>query len=105
MGDPLTLGMRYGWVGRDPESPELQRQRDLLAHKNGIAGLEILTPDRVEDAKRIFYRDGFVVVTTALTVEQLETMRNGCARVVAEIMETDVKRQGNRGSHHGSLAV
>ena len=78
--------MRYGWVGRDSESPELQRQRELLAHKNGITGLEIVTPDRVQDAKRIFYRDGFVVVSEALTGPQLLTVGDGCARVIAEIM-------------------
>ncbi|MDE0873559.1 MAG: phytanoyl-CoA dioxygenase family protein [Acidimicrobiales bacterium] len=103
MSDSLNLGMRYGWVGLDSESPELQRQRELLAHKNGITGLEIVTPDRVQDAKRIFYRDGFVVVSEALTGPQLRTVRDGCARVIAEIMTIDTERQGNRGSHRYSL--
>ena len=101
--DPLTLGARYGWVGHDPHSHELQQQRLRLSENNGIKGLEILDPDRIEDAKRIFYRDGFVVVRNALTEEQLTTIRNGCARVVSEIMELDTTRQGNRGSHRYSF--
>ena len=103
MNDALTLGTRYGWVGRDPHSPELQNQREHLNENNGIAGLEILTPNRIEDAKRIFYRDGFVVVSAALTEEQLATIRSGCARVISEIMEIDTSRQGNRGSHRYSF--
>ena len=87
MSDPLSLGTQYGWVGRDFASPELQNQREYLSRNNGIPGLEVLTPERIEDAKRIFYRDGFVVVRDALTQEQLMTIRNGCARVISEIMD------------------
>jgi|TARA_B100000959_G_C14953971_1_gene612930 hypothetical protein len=103
MNDALTLGTRYGWVGRDAHSPELQNQREHLNRNNGIVGLEILAPNRIEDAKRIFYRDGFVVVSDALTEEQLATIRRGCARVISEIMEIDTSRQGNRGSHRYSF--
>lgn len=103
MSDPLSLGTQYGWVGRDFASPELQNQREYLSRNNGIPGLEVLTPERIEDAKRIFYRDGFVIVRDALTQEQLMTIRRGCARVISEIMEIDSARQGNRGSHRYSF--
>ena len=44
-------------------------RRDLEA-KNGMPGLEILRPEEVDAAVRIFYRDGFVVVRAALTADQ-----------------------------------
>ena len=103
MNNAIPLGTRYGWTGQNSASPEFQEQRDYLSEHNGIDGLEILSPDQIEDVKRIFYRDGFVVVRDALTEEQLASIRNGCARVISEIMELDTNRQGNRGSHRYSF--
>lgn len=103
MSDALTLGELFGWVNSDPAAPMFERQREQLQNNNGISGLEIVNPDSIEDAKRIFYRDGFVVVRNALTEEQLSVIRSGTARVIGEIMEVDRLRNGNRGSHRYSF--
>ena len=60
--------------------------RQHLETSNGIADLEILTPDHVDDAVRIFYRDGFVMVRDVLTPEQVAFLRAGCERETAEIL-------------------
>ncbi len=103
MSDAVSLGEQYGWVGRDPTDPKLEERRNQLRTHSGINGLEILNPDQLNEAKRLFYRDGFVVIRDALTSEQLSTIREGCARVVKDIMERDSERHGNRGSHRYSF--
>ena len=103
MDDALTLGERFGWADRDPQSPALQEQREELAKNNGIRDLEIVDFDRVEDAKNIFYRDGFVAVANALDDKHLSIIQAGTARVISEIMELDSDRKGNRGSHRYSF--
>ena len=95
MSDAVALGEQYGWVGRDPTDPDLEQRRNQLREHNGMNGLEILNPDQLDDAKRLFYRDGFVVIRDALNLEQLTTIREGCARVVKDIMERDSERHGN----------
>jgi ectoine hydroxylase-related dioxygenase (phytanoyl-CoA dioxygenase family) len=92
-----------GWVGVDRNSPEIVELRDYLAENNGIRGLEVVSPDEVERAARIFHRDGFVVVKDVLTKDQLEYLRAGCDRVVHEILSLDKHRRGNRGSHRYSF--
>jgi len=103
VNDALTLGERFGWAGRNPDAPEFEEQRQQLSENNGIPGLEIVSPDRIEDAKRIFYRDGFVLVADVLTKEELSIIRQGTTRVVTEIMDLDSTRKGNRGSHRYSF--
>ena len=92
-----------GWVGSDPDDPEITRRRAYLAEHNGIRGLEVVAPDEVERAVSIFHRDGFVVVRDALNLTQLEYLRAGCDRVIHEILRMDRNRRGNRGSHRYSF--
>ena len=92
-----------GWVGVDPMSNEVVALREYLRDNNGIRGLEVVSPDEVERATRIFHRDGFVVVRDVLTPEQLAYLRHGCDREIREIMSMDGNRQGNRGSHRYSF--
>lgn len=92
-----------GWVGVERDSPALQALAAELAAQNGIRGLEVLAPDEVDRAVRIFYRDGFVVVRDALNAEQLAFMRAGCDRVIHDIVALDKYRVGNRGSHRYSF--
>lgn len=83
-------------VGRAPDprcpprrvinDPEVEALRRHLKANNGIRGLEICTPDEVERATRIFRRDGFVVVRDALDADHLALFREGCARVLKEIL-------------------
>ena len=63
-------------------------RRDLEA-SNGMPGLEILQPDEVDAAVRIFYRDGFVVVRDVLTADQVKFLRQGCEREAAEVVAMD----------------
>ena len=88
-----------GWVGNDPDDPEIVRLREYLAAHNGIRGLKITAPDEVVRATSLFHRDGFVVVRDVLTPEQLTFLRAGCERVVREMASLDGNRRGNRGSH------
>ena len=92
-----------GWVGIDRNAPDIVAKREYLAREGGIIGLETCTPDEVERAVRIFYRDGFVVVTDALNADQLAFLREGCDREIKTIMSVDGNRVGNRGSHRYSL--
>ncbi len=79
---------------------------DLRTHllaNNGITGLEILEPNEIERAVRLFSRDGFVVVRDALDADQTEFLRRGVSEVVDEIVALDPDRSGNRGSHRYSF--
>jgi hypothetical protein len=106
MQDETAMGLSLndlGWVDRDPAAPEVEKLRKYLAANNGIRDLEVVTPDEVERATDIFYRDGFVVVRDVLGGEQLEFLRAGCDRVIHEMMSFDRHRVGNRGSHRYSF--
>src|SRR5258708_4694978 len=69
------------------DDPEAVALRERLRRNNGLRGLEIVSPDEIERAKRIFQRDGFVVVRDLLNPDMLATMREASARVLAEILE------------------
>jgi ectoine hydroxylase-related dioxygenase (phytanoyl-CoA dioxygenase family) len=99
-GKPLN---ELGWVGIDPDAPDQNELRSFLAANNGMRGLEVLAPTDVEEAVRLFYRDGFVVVANALDDEQLDFLRGGCDRVIRDILALDKHRVGNRGSHRYSF--
>ena len=79
----------------DPRSPshrihddaEVVSLRKHLREHNGIRGLEICDPGEVERAVRIFRRDGFVVVRDLLDEQDLARFREGCVRVLGEILE------------------
>ncbi|MCP5029682.1 MAG: phytanoyl-CoA dioxygenase family protein [Actinomycetia bacterium] len=92
-----------GWREQTPDDPDVVALREELAANNGIPGLEIVDPDDVARAVRIFRRDGFVAVAGAVTGSDLETMQAACLREVEAIMEIDGDRGGNRGSHRYSF--
>ena len=92
-----------GWVNVNRNAPEYTAMREYLSAHNGIHGLEVFTPDQIDDITRVFYRDGFVVVKEALTPQQLDFMRGGVDRVVHQMMAHDKHRVGNRGSHRYSF--
>ena len=78
--DPAALDAdALGWVGRDARAPEVERLRAHLDANNGIVGLETVTHDCVDDAVRLFRRDGFVVVTDALDGAEMRWMALRCA--------------------------
>lgn len=90
-----------GWADADREA--FAEQRAYLADHNGIRGLERLQPEDIEDAVRLFYRDGFVVIENVLNAEQLEQLRTASERVIRDVLAKDKNRQGNRGSHRYSF--
>lgn len=59
--------------------------------------VELVQPGDTGRATQIFHRDGFVAIADALTREQLETLRTGANRVVAEQMAATVLEDANRG--------
>ena len=90
-----------GWANADADA--FAKQREYLATNNGIRGLERLQPTDIEDAVRIFYRDGFVVIENAIDHEQLAALQEASERVIREVLAMDKNRQGNRGSHRYSF--
>lgn len=62
-----------------------------------MPGLEVLRPEQIDDAVRIFYRDGFVVVRDVLTTEQVKKLRQGCEREAELVVAADHCNAGNRG--------
>jgi hypothetical protein len=91
-GNPATSDP--GFAVPDPRAPQRRAYDDpgvvaLRAHlrrHNGIYGLEIVSPDEVARAARIFHRDGFVVVRDLLNAEQVRRMQEACDRVLGEIL-------------------
>lgn len=97
-------GAEWGWAGPSPDDPAVRALREHIEANAGIVGLEILDPADIDDAVRIFDRDGFVVIRDALTPEQTETLRTGVLEVVNEIVAADdAQLSGNRGSHRYSF--
>ena len=74
-------------VRRIHDDPEVAALRDHLRQHNGMRGLDICEPSEVERAARIFRRDGFVVVRDLLDADALSRWREGCARVLRQILE------------------
>ena len=93
-GDPSPSNPGFGVPDpraprrRAYDDPEVVRLREHLRAHNGIFGLEIVAPDEVERAARIFLRDGFVVVRDVLDTQQIERFRSGCNRVLGQILAT-----------------
>lgn len=98
-GSPDSIG----WVGRDPEDPEVVALRDHLSAHNGLRGLEVVETGDVERAVRVFNRDGFVVVADVLTEAQRSTLHAACDEAIDAIVGLDDDRTGNRGSHRYSF--
>jgi hypothetical protein len=63
--------------------------RQRLRERNGIPGLEVVTPDEVERATSLFHRDGFVAVRDAIEPGQLERLRNAAAEVIETLVAAD----------------
>jgi ectoine hydroxylase-related dioxygenase (phytanoyl-CoA dioxygenase family) len=104
--DPTVANLalnEVGWVGVDRHSAEIRKQTQYLKSNSGLAGLEVLDPQEIEKAKDTFYRDGFVVIQNALTCDQLAALQNGCDREIHSLLENDLARAGNRGSHRYSF--
>lgn len=94
---------KYGWKGVPEDDPQVAALRAHLAASNGIAGLEILQPNEVDRAVRLFRRDGFVAVANVLSNEQVDQLAAGCNEVIEEIVAMDTGHKGNRGSHRYSF--
>jgi len=93
--DGRPLIRTVGFTAADPraprrrvyDDPDVAALREHLRADNGLRGLEIVEPDEIERAKRIFFRDGFVVVRDLLDPDMLNTMREASARVLGQILE------------------
>lgn len=97
MSDPV------GWSDVARDDPEVLELRRYLEANNGIKGLELVAPDNIERAVRLFHRDGFVAVEGILNSEQVDFLASGCNEVINEIIALDDGRKGNRGSHRYSF--
>lgn len=92
-----------GWHGIDRDDPEIVALRAYLEANNGIRGLDVLQPDEIDRAARIFHRDGFVVIADVMDANQLRMLQSGVIEVAEEIVALDAERKGNRGSHRYSF--
>lgn len=84
----------FGFAAMDPfapqnrvyDDPQVEALRDFLRDNNGIQGLEICEPQELDRISRLFFRDGFVVVRDLLEPNALNRWRNGCARILRDIL-------------------
>ena len=83
-GDP-----RCATWSRSYDDPGVVALRQRLRERNGIPGLEVVTPDEVERATSLFHRDGFVAVRDAIEPEQLERLRTAATEVIETLMAAD----------------
>ena len=82
---------------------DLDQRRTYLQANNGIRGLEVLQPTDIDDAVRIFRRDGFIVIENVLSPEQTAFLQAGVMDTAEQILALDDDRTGNRGSHRYSF--
>jgi hypothetical protein len=83
-----------GFTAADPrapkrrvyDDPEVCALREHLRRCNGMPGLEIVEPHEIDRARRIFFRDGFVVVRDLLDPGALKAFREASARVLKQIL-------------------
>jgi hypothetical protein len=83
-----------GFTAADPGAPkrrvyddrEVRALRERLRRRNGLPGLEIVEPHEIDRARRIFLRDGFVVVRDLLDRDALDAFREASARVLRQIL-------------------
>ena len=83
-GDPRCVG----WT-RSYDDPGVVAMRQWLRDRNGIPGLEVVSPDEVERAAGLFHRDGFVAVREVVGPEQLERLRIAAAEVIETLVAVD----------------
>lgn len=85
---------KTGFAAMDPlapshrvyDDPQVEALRDFLRENNGIQGLEICEPQELDRIERLFFRDGFVVVNNLLECGALNDWREGCARILRDIL-------------------
>ncbi len=92
-----------GWNDKSKDDPSVIQLRRHLEANSGIKGLEIVKPDDIETAIRLFRRDGFVVVENVLNDDQISILASGCDQLIKEITDLDRQNIGNRGSHRYSF--
>lgn len=80
-----------------------QELRAHLAANNGLANLEIVQPTDIDNAVRLFRRDGFVVVENVLHNDQISQLAEACDEIIAEVVALDPDQRGNRGSRRYSF--
>ena len=91
----LPLVKTEGFTAADPraparrvyDDPQVCALREHLKRRNGLPGLEIVAPHEIERARRLFFRDGFVVVRDLLDAAQLAAFREASARVLQQILD------------------
>ncbi len=83
-GDPRCAN----WT-RSYDDPDVTALRERMRERNGIPGLEVVSPDEVERATTLFLREGFVAVRNALTADHLDRLRAAADQVVAALVEAD----------------
>ena len=81
-------------AARAYDHPDVQQLRKELKTNNGIRGLDVCQPHELDRIEHCFFRDGFVVVTDLLDADHLQKWRDGCARVLQEILS--IPGIGNR---------
>ncbi|MGH6985273.1 MAG: phytanoyl-CoA dioxygenase family protein [Caulobacteraceae bacterium] len=92
--DGRPLIREAGFSAADPrapkrrvwDDPEVVALRERLRSSNGLPGLEIVAPEEIERARRLFQRDGFVVVKDLLDPGRLDAFRAASARVLEAIL-------------------
>jgi len=99
----LDASKNLGWKDAPKDDPTIIALSQSLVSSNGIRGLEILSPNDIEEAVRLFRRDGFVVISDVLNDEQIDILSMGCQEVITDILATDEDCNGNRGSHRYSF--
>ena len=85
------------------QAPAVADLRAHLTRNNGIQGLEILQPQDITNAVRLFRRDGFVLVENILHGDQISQLAETCNDIVDEVLALDAEQRGNRGSHRYSF--
>src|SRR5215210_851225 len=83
-GDPRCAG----WT-RSYDDPGVTALRERMRERNGIPGLEVVSPEEVERAAALFHRDGFVAVRDAIPPDQLERLRAAAAEVIETLFAAD----------------
>ncbi len=84
--------------------PEVQDAlREDLRDNNCLQEVEIVKREQIDRAKRLFYRDGYVVVSGVLTPELIESVKVRCTTMAEEIVKLDRQRLGNHGPYRYSM--
>lgn len=83
-GDPRCAT----WT-RSYDDPNVSALRARMWERNGIPGLEVVTPDEIDRAAALFHRDGFVAVRDCVPPEQLERLRRAAAEAIQVLVDAD----------------